>query len=338
MQAPEVGTQPDAPPPALPDGLEPELARGWQLAREGLVRQSLASLEALHATRTVDPGTPDAAVLLATRSDCRLARGELDEALELGNELAPYLELPGSAGAVAHHARGEIAAALDEPDSAALHFATAGALATGKSDDPDLVPWRAGAALAAIRTGERTSAVRLAHEQVDHAAGSPFATAHALRVLAAADPGGDHVALLRRARQVLQDVCARRLAAQIDTDLAGSLVLADRAGGIPEAIALLRPAEEYAGRQGLWPLHQRIRRLLARLGEQPYRVETEARAALTVCEHRVALLAAGGLTNRQVATELMVSVKAVEWHLSHVYRKLGIRSRKRLADSLGEPD
>ena len=336
MQAPEAAPE-AARPPAPPALVPPGLAHGWQLAREGLVRQSLASLEALHASRTIDPGTPDAAVLLATRSDCRLARGELDDALELGNELAPYLELPGTAGAVAHHARGEIAAALGEPESAATHFATVGALVTGTSDDPDLVPWRAGAALAAIRTGERRRAVRLAQEQVDHAAGSAFATAHALRVLAAADPGGDHVALLRRARQVLEDVCARRLAAQIDTDLAGSLLLSDPAGGTTEAIALLRPAEEYAGRQGLWPLQQRIRRLLARLGEQPCRVETEALAALTACEHRVALLAAGGLTNRQVATELMVSVKAVEWHLSHVYRKLGIRSRTRLADSLGDP-
>ena len=32
-------------------------------------------------------------------------------------------------------------------------------------------------------------------------------------------------------------------------------------------------------------------------------------------------------------------MKAVEWHLSHVYRKLGIRSRQALAPSLGiRPD
>ena len=333
MQLRAAEGRPSPPSTRLPAALD----RAWQLAREGLVRQSLAALEALHTSGAIDPGSADAAVLLATRSDCRLARGELDEALGLSHELAPYLQLPGTTGAVAHHAHGELAAALGEPERAATHFAAAGDLVAGTSDDPDLVPWRAGAALAAIRTGERRSAVRLAQEQVDRAAGSSFATAHALRVLAAADPCGDHVALLRQARQVLEGVCARRLAAQIDTDLAGSLVLADRTGNSTEAIALLRPAEEYAGRQGLWPLQQRIRRLLARLGEQPCRVESEALAALTTCEHRVALLAASGLTNRQVATELEVSVKAVEWHLSHVYRKLGIRSRRRLADSFGEP-
>ena len=46
-------------------------------------------------------------------------------------------------------------------------------------------------------------------------------------------------------------------------------------------------------------------------------------------------MAADGLTNRQIANQLVVTVKAVEWHLSHVYRKLGIRSRNDLATALG---
>lgn len=331
MHALEAGGRPPTPP-----RLVPAVARGWHLAREGQVRQSLAALDALHAARTLDAGTPDAAVLLAICSDCRLARGELDAALDLGDELTPYLDLPGTAGAVAQHTRGELASALGEPDRAAAHFAAAGALLAAGSDDPDLVPWRAGAALAAVRTGKRRAAGELAREHVELAARSPFATAHALRVLVTVDPEGDHVALLRRARLALTGLCARRLAAQIDTDLAGLLLLSTPSGRSREAVALLRGAEEYAGRQDLWPLQHRIRRLLTRLGEPPHRVESEALSSLTAGERRVARLAAGGLTNRQVATELTVSVKAVEWHLSHVYRKLGIRSRMRLSDSLGE--
>ena len=58
-------------------------------------------------------------------------------------------------------------------------------------------------------------------------------------------------------------------------------------------------------------------------------------AVLTVSERRVARMAADGLTNRQIADELVVTIKAVEWHLSHVYRKLGISSRTRLPSMLG---
>ena len=79
----------------------------------------------------------------------------------------------------------------------------------------------------------------------------------------------------------------------------------------------------------------RIRRLLDRLDEPPHPVRSEALAALTVSERRVARLAADGLTNREIARQLVVTVKAVEWHLSHVYRKLGIRSRGGLAGTLG---
>ncbi|MEV5841441.1 AAA family ATPase [Streptomyces sp. NPDC051985] len=48
---------------------------------------------------------------------------------------------------------------------------------------------------------------------------------------------------------------------------------------------------------------------------------------LTPQEHAVAQLAATGLTNRRIARELILSVKTVEYHLSHAYAKLGISSR-----------
>lgn len=53
-------------------------------------------------------------------------------------------------------------------------------------------------------------------------------------------------------------------------------------------------------------------------------------AALTPAERRIAERAAAGLANRDIATELFVSVKTVEQNLSRVYRKLGIRSRAQL--------
>jgi DNA-binding CsgD family transcriptional regulator len=58
---------------------------------------------------------------------------------------------------------------------------------------------------------------------------------------------------------------------------------------------------------------------------------------LTETERQVAHLAAEGKTNREVAEALFVSQKTVEANLSRVYRKLGIRSRRQLAQRLDSP-
>jgi DNA-binding CsgD family transcriptional regulator len=51
---------------------------------------------------------------------------------------------------------------------------------------------------------------------------------------------------------------------------------------------------------------------------------------LTAAERRVADLAAGGRTNREIAAALAISVNTVEAHLSRAYLKLGVRSRREL--------
>ena len=43
----------------------------------------------------------------------------------------------------------------------------------------------------------------------------------------------------------------------------------------------------------------------------------------------------GGLTNREIAQRLFVTIKAVQWHLGNVYRKLDIGSRGELPAALG---
>ena len=55
---------------------------------------------------------------------------------------------------------------------------------------------------------------------------------------------------------------------------------------------------------------------------------------LTAAERRVATLAAEGRTNREVAAALFVGERTVETHLSHIYAKLGVRSRTELAVKL----
>jgi DNA-binding CsgD family transcriptional regulator len=52
---------------------------------------------------------------------------------------------------------------------------------------------------------------------------------------------------------------------------------------------------------------------------------------LTASESRVAELVASGLSNKEVAAELVVTARTVEAHLSKIYAKLGVRSRAALA-------
>jgi DNA-binding CsgD family transcriptional regulator len=66
----------------------------------------------------------------------------------------------------------------------------------------------------------------------------------------------------------------------------------------------------------------------------PALIATESRTRLTPAEREAALLAASGQSNREIARQLVVSVRTVENRLQHVYVKLGVSSRSALADAL----
>ena len=55
---------------------------------------------------------------------------------------------------------------------------------------------------------------------------------------------------------------------------------------------------------------------------------------LTARELQIALLLADGHTTREAAAALFLSPKTVEYHLRHVYTKLGIGSRRELAERM----
>ncbi|MGW5852650.1 LuxR C-terminal-related transcriptional regulator [Streptomyces sp. NPDC055254] len=55
---------------------------------------------------------------------------------------------------------------------------------------------------------------------------------------------------------------------------------------------------------------------------------------LTVREHEIALLAARGMLSKDIATELVISVRTVDNHLQRIYAKLGLTTRRGLADRL----
>src|SRR5439155_22645333 len=81
----------------------------------------------------------------------------------------------------------------------------------------------------------------------------------------------------------------------------------------------------------LWA--EQARAELARIGGR-----VASSTELTATEHRVAALVAEGKTNKEVAAELVVTVRAVEANLSRIYGKLGVRSRAELARHYREVD
>jgi len=73
---------------------------------------------------------------------------------------------------------------------------------------------------------------------------------------------------------------------------------------------------------------------LAATGETARRRSVDTLLELTAQEAHIARLAAEGRTNPEIAAQLYVSPRTVEWHMSKIFSKLGVSSRRRLAQAL----
>jgi DNA-binding CsgD family transcriptional regulator len=98
----------------------------------------------------------------------------------------------------------------------------------------------------------------------------------------------------------------------------------------------LRIAHAMLADMGAEAFAERARRELQATGETVRKRTVETLDELTPQEAQVAHLAADGQTNPEIGAQLFLSPRTVEWHLSKVFGKLGISSRKELRSALSD--
>jgi ATP/maltotriose-dependent transcriptional regulator MalT len=103
-----------------------------------------------------------------------------------------------------------------------------------------------------------------------------------------------------------------------------------REGRRTDAREQLRTAHQMFAAIGMEAFAQRTRRELVATGETVRTGSAETRDKLTPQEDQIARLVRDGLSNPDIAAQLFLSSRTVEWHLRKVYTKLGISSRREL--------
>ena len=96
----------------------------------------------------------------------------------------------------------------------------------------------------------------------------------------------------------------------------------------------LRTANELLSEFGMEAFAERARVELEATGERARKRTMDTLGELTPQEAQISRLAAQRHTNREIATQLFISESTVEYHLRKVFRKLGVKSRKQLANRL----
>ncbi len=135
------------------------------------------------------------------------------------------------------------------------------------------------------------------------------------------------------AASVAQEAADALAASGLVVHAARALAIAGSAlaglGKVDRALEMLTRAEDclgaYGARRGEREVAQVRRRLSGRASQTGRPVAGVD--ALTSREQQVAALVTHGLTNRQIAAQLFVTVKTVEMHLSRVFTKLGVLNR-----------
>jgi DNA-binding CsgD family transcriptional regulator len=270
--------------------------------------------------------------------DALMERGALEEATaELESCGLLDAEMPegwlflGTLGS-----RARVRLALNRRDEAVADIAELARREAAGDDRPPGTSYRSWAAPVLAHADRRDEAIAMAEDELawSRGWGAPRAVGLALRAAAHAYGGADMIALLEEAVETLRASPAELEFARVSVDLGAAL----RRGGKPrEAREHLHRGLDVARRCGATALVARADDELGASGlRRRNRALLSGVEALTPSERRVALLAAEGASNPEIAQTLFVTRKTVEMHLGNAYRKLDINSRDDLAAALAK--
>ena len=229
-------------------------------------------------------------------------------------------------------ARARLELARSEPEAALASALAAGQIAVDSlAPNPAILPWRSRAAEAAAMLGDTERAEGLLSDAIALARrfGAPRAIGTAL-VAAGIARRQEGVEALEEAVEVLADSPARLEHARALVHLGAAL---RRRGKSRQARDVLRAGIDASARCDATRLAEYAQAELAAAGGRRRSPAGEGEA-LTPAELRVAELATQDMSNREIAQALFVSLRTVETHLTHTYRKLGIESRAKLGEAL----
>ena len=304
--------------------------RGWINAHEGRLAAAEGKLRAAIDRVLAPHARYSLCVYLWLATDVIVERPQCADLVEV----AQGLDLSQMAGGLieallcdgrgrVRHAVGDTAAGIEDLRRAGEIFEPLGIR------NPNGSYWRSALALM-LGPDARDEALSLAAAELGDARriGQPRGIGVALRTLGVLQGDSD---LLREALSVLERSPARLEYARTLVALGATM---RRAGERAACRAPLRAGLDMAIEGGAIRLGERARSELESSGARLRRERIHGRDALTPSELRVARLAAEGRTNNEVAQTLFVTPKTVDTHLSHVYSKLGISSRRALPAAL----
>ncbi|WP_424217527.1 helix-turn-helix transcriptional regulator (plasmid) [Streptomyces sp. BI20] len=230
---------------------------------------------------------------------------------------------------LAHSAARALGRLGKAPQGLALIGYVAEELARRGVVNPAVLPWRSTRAALEMELRDVTGARRTAREETELARrwDAPFALGRALVAQAAAGTGQEALRWAGQAADLLEPEPAPLLFAQA---LFAAGCAHRRGGRAGRARELLHRANEVGISLGADGLVRAVQRELRDAGGRPDPRKASAESLLTPTERLVSDLAARGMSNRSIARSLKVSLRNVESHLTHSYRKLRISGRAEL--------